>query len=189
MNLLRLIWNYLEERQSPKIRFLHIVVLLCVISQIIVSNFMKITHTGGIGGSPIEFYGTWTHILTGILLFPIALVFTSLLLKEHGIKYFFPYLFGDFEQLKNDIEKLKEFQLPEPEAGGIATIVQGLGLGALFLALLSGLTWFIAWKYGIGWSHTIKEVHESLVGLIEAYVIGHGGMGLLHMYLTTRQIK
>lgn len=189
MTLLHAAWKYLQERQSPKIRFLHIVVLLCVISQIIVSNFMKITHTGDIGGSPIEFYGTWTHILTGLLLLPIALVFTWLLLKEHGIKYFFPYLFGDFEHLRHDIKKLIKFLLPEPEAGGIATIVQGLGVGALFLALLSGLTWFITWKYDIGWSHNIKEVHESLVGLIEAYVIGHGAMGLVHMYFTAKQAK
>jgi len=186
MIILREVWEYLRMRQSTKIRFLHLVVLLAVISQIIASNFIEFTKNGEIVGKPIDFYGTWIHILTGMVLLPVAIVFTFLLLKEHGFKYFFPYLFGTFEQVKNDIDTLKRLELPEPDDGGLATIVQGLGLGALFLALLSGLAWFIAWKYNIPWSHSIKELHESLVGLIEFYIIGHGGMGLMHIYLTLR---
>ena len=48
-------------------------------------------------------------------------------------------------------------------AGGLAAIVMGLGLGALFLALLSGLGWFLSWNYNLQWAHDIKELHEALV--------------------------
>jgi hypothetical protein len=116
----------------------------------------------------------------------MAFVFALLVMREHGFKHFFPYLFGDFKQLKNDINKVIKFDLPAPKLGGLAAIVEGLGIGALFLALLSGLTWFIVWEYNVQWSHYVKELHESLVGLIEAYIIGHGSMGLLHIYLSTK---
>jgi cytochrome b561 len=185
--MLHPVLEYLRKHQSPKIRYLHVIVLLLVMSQIIVSNFMGFAATGAVSGNIIKFYGTWIHIITGLTLLPIALLFAFFVIKEHGIKYFFPYVFGDFSQLKVDLLKIKNLELPNPEAKGLATIVQGLGLGALFLALFSGLTWFVSWKYHAPWAHSVKEVHEFLVGLIEAYIVGHGGMGLLHIYLSSRQ--
>jgi hypothetical protein len=187
MTMMHTIFKYLRNRQSAKIRYFHIVILLLVISQIVVSNFIDFTNTGDISSDTLEFYGSWTHIITGMTLFPIAVIFLVFVTREHGLKYFFPYLFGDFSQLKSDIGNLKKFKLPDPEAGGVAAIVKGLGLGALFLAILSGLAWFLSWKYGVRWSHNIKEIHELLVGFIEAYVVGHGSMGLLHIYLSTKR--
>lgn len=35
----------------------------------------------------------------------------------------------------------------------------------------------------------IKGIHKMLVGLIEVYIIGHGGMGLLHIYILTKDEK
>ena len=189
MTVLHAVLAYLRNRQSPRIRFLHIVVLFLVISQIIISNFIGFTKTGQISGDTLTFYGTWAHIIMGLSLLPIGFVFAFLVLKEHGFQYFYPYFFSDFNQLKIDINKLKKIELPDPEAGGLAAIVKGLGLGALFLALLSGLTWFLAWRYNARWSHSIKDLHAVLVGLIEAYVVGHGGMGLLHIYLLTKNSK
>lgn len=189
MNMFHVILEYLRNRQPLEIRLLHIVVLLAVISQIFVSNFIGFTDTGEIGGNALRFYGTWTHIITGMILFPIALIFAALVIREHGFRYFFPYLFGDFRQLKSDIDKLKKFELPDPEAGGLAAIVKGLGLAALFSALLSGLTWFLSWKYNARWSNDIKDIHAFLVGFVEVYVVGHGGMGLLHIYLSARKKK
>ena len=149
--MVRSIFGYLRNRQTPKIRIFHIVVLLMVASQIVVSNFMGFTSTGEIKRNAVNFYGTLTHICTGLTLLPIALIFTLLLIKEHGVRYFFPYIYGDLNQVKLDIKKLMNFKLPDPEAGGLSTIVEGLGLGALFLALLSGLTWFVSWKFNALW--------------------------------------
>ena len=186
--MINAILGYLRNRQSPKIRFLHIVVLILVIVQIFVSNFIGFTKTGEIIGNALQFYGTWTHIITGIVLLPTACIFVFLLTNEHGFKYFYPYLFSDFKQLEIDINKLKKFELPDAKGGGLAAIVEGLGLGTLFLALISGLTWFLLWDldFDVRWSHNIREIHAVLVGLVEAYIIGHGCMGLLHIYLSTK---
>ena len=189
MNIIQITMAYLRERQPPAVRFLHIIILCLVLSQITVSNFMGFTASGEISTKTVEHYATWIHICTGLSLFPIAFVFIYIEIKRHGIKYFFPYLFGDFSQLKKDVQQLKQFKLPEPSAYGIAAIVQGLGLGALTLVVLSGSTWFLAWVYSSPWANTIKGLHQSLTGLIEAYVLGHGGMGILHLFLQVKTQK
>ena len=180
MHIMHVAMNYLRERQPPAIRFIHIAVLLLVISQIIVSNFMGFNDAGEISTKGVDFYGTWLHII------PIAIIFIIVELNAHGFKYFFPYLSGDFSRLKTDFHQLRQFKLPEPGDKGIASSVQGLGLGALVLVLLSGLSWFVSWRYNAPWADSVKEVHEFLTGLIQAYIIGHGCMGLLHMVKTER---
>ncbi len=189
MRGLHIVMEYLRERQSPVTRYFHIVVLLLVLSQLVVSNFMDFSRNGEINTNIVEYYGTWIHIITGLFLFPVFLIFVVVVIRTHGVKYFFPYLFGDLAQLKTDIRQLKRFQMPASNASGIAPIVQGLGLGALMLTLLAGLIWFISWRFGAPWSDSVREVHEWLTGLVEAYVIGHGSMGALHILYTVRQRK
>jgi cytochrome b561 len=183
VNLLQTTADYLRERQSPVVRYFHIIILCLVLSQLFVSNFMGFADNGEISRKTGEFYGTWIHIITGLTLVPIVLLFIIIELKRRGFKYFFPYFYGNFAQIKQDLQSLQRIQLPEPNPYGIATIVQGLGFGALALVVLSGMTWFFSWEYGASWSDGIKEVHELFTGLIVAYVIGHGGMGVLHIFL------
>lgn len=144
---------------------------------------MGFADNGEISRKSGEFYGTWIHIITGLTLTPIVLLFIIIELKSHGFKYFFPYFYGNYGQIKGDFQSLQRLQLPEPNPYGIATIVQGLGFGALALVVLSGMTWFFSWQSGASWSDAIKEAHELFTGLIVAYVIGHGGMGALHIFL------
>ena len=189
MHIIHITLEYLRERQPPLVRNLHITILCLVLSQIIVSNFMGFTDNSEVSKKTIEYYATWIHISTGLSLLPIAFVFIYVELKRHGIKYFFPYFYGNFSQLKEDLKQLKQFELPEPSAYGMAAIVQGLGLGALTLVILSGSTWFISWIYMAPWADSIKELHKLLTGLIEAYVVGHGGMGLLHLFFRLKNQK
>ena len=189
MRIIRITFEYLRERQPPVVRFFHITILCLVLSQIIVSNFMGFTGNGEISKKTVEYFGTWIHIGTGLSLLPITFIFIYIELKRHGITYFFPYFYGNFSQLKEDIQQLKQFKLPDPSAYGIAAIVQGLGLGALTLVVLSGLTWFLSWIYMAPWSDSIKEFHELLTGLIEAYIVGHGGMGMLHLFFKVKNQK
>jgi hypothetical protein len=189
MNIIHIMLEYLRERQPPMVWLLHITILCLVISQIFVSNFMGFADNGEVSRNTVEYFGTWVHIGTGLSLFPVTLVFIFIELKRHGMKYFFPYVYGDFSQLKKDLWQLKRFELPEPYAYGIATSVQGLGLGALALVILSGLTWFFSWIYMAPWAHNIKELHEALTGIIEAYVLGHGGMGMLHVFIRLKNQK
>jgi cytochrome b561 len=187
MHIVHVAKKYLRERQPPAIRVFHIVVLLLVLSQILVSNFMGFTDDGEISTKGVEFYGTWIHIITGLLFFPVAVIFLIIELKAHGFYYFFPYLTGDYSQLKADIGQLRQFKLPELNARGIAAVAQGLGLGALMLVLLAGLIWFLSWRYNAPWAESVKELHELLTGLVQVYIIGHGAMGLLHIISVARK--
>ena len=189
MSIIQITLQYFRERQPPAVRLLHVIILCLVLSQILVSNFIGFDNNGEVSKKTFEYYGTWVHIGTGLSLMPFSFGFIYIELKRHGIKYFFPYLYGNFSQTKKDMQKLKEFKLPEPDAYGIAAIVKGLGLGALILVLLTGSFWFVSWIYMASWSNSIKQLHELSTGLIEAYVLGHGGMGLLHLFIQWKSQK
>ncbi len=187
MQTIPAIKQYIRDRQTPLTATLHIVVICLVLSQIIVSNFMGFTNTGEISKNLIHHYGTWIHIITGLITLPIALVFIYVVLKNRGLNYFFPHKQADYAQIKNDFKQLKNRKLPEANAMGIAAVVQGLGLGALIVVLLSGLIWYLSWSNGLAWSGFLKETHENLTSLLITYMVGHGCMGVLHMYFAIKQ--
>ena len=107
-------------------------------------------------------------------------------LTKRGFHYFFPYLWGDTEQLKKDIQASLRFKMVPPRPKGLATAVQGLGLGALLLVVLSGLIWFILWRNGSSFAGLALETHKNVTLLIELYLIGHGCMALLHFFVWQR---
>jgi len=181
--------NYLQDKMPPAIRHLHITIMLLIIAQIIISNFIEVERDGKIGAEIIEFYATWLHFMVGLFLVPLVITFVILEFKRYGLSYFFPYLRGNFAQLSKDIKQLLSFKLPEAQPNGLAVIIQGLGLGAVLLVVLSGLTWFIGWNIDASWEHDIKELHELLTGLVEAYLIGHGVAGVLHIWLSKTEKK
>lgn len=189
MQIKHTIQSYLKERQTPVIRFFHIVVLLLVLTQIILSNFVDFNDDGTISSHVITFYGTWAHIVTGLLLVPLAVIFILIEFNNHGFKHFYPYLSGDNQQLKADFSQLKQRQIPEPVSKGIAAIVQGLGLGALVLVLLSGSIWFYAWTIGASWAEDMQEIHGLLTGLVITYFFAHGLIGLWHIFYSAYKSK
>ena len=186
MRIFKDIWTYFGQSQPVFIRVLHLMVIFLVASQLITSDFVDLDNARRLGNSVSFDFGTWTHILPGLALVVIATIFVLTELFRRGLKYFFPYLWGDLSPLKSDLETLAGRKLPEVLPGGLAAIIQGLGLGALSLTLLSGLTWFLLVQTGSGLAHAAIEVHETLTGLVVVYVIGHGGMGILHIILWMR---
>lgn len=189
MSPITVIQNYFKEKMPPAIRHLHITLMLLIIAQIIISNFIEIERNGEIGTKGIEFYATWLHFIVGFIIVPLTLVFVILAFKRHGFSYFFPYLTGNFAQCGKDIKQLLSFKLPESQPYGLAAIIQGLGLGAVLLVIFSGLTWFIGWTTNATWEHDLKELHELFTGLVEAYLIGHGIAGVLHIWLSKNSIQ
>jgi len=108
----------------------------------------------------------------------------ALCFKNRGVKYFYPYFWGDMQQIKQDLILLSKRELPAASARGIAACVQGLGLGALLLVILSGSTWFILWRLSSPYAIAILSLHKSLTTLIEIYIVAHGSMGILHFLLS-----
>lgn len=91
----------------------------------------------------------------------------------------YPWLSGNFTQIKQDLQCLSRVELPESHPAGIAATVEGLGLLALLLALVTGTAWYLS-ASSTGISPELLKIHKTSVGLIETYFYGHGAMALLH---------
>ena len=180
-------WSYFREVQPPLVRVIHLTVLVLVLMQMISSNLISFDGSGRVSESQVFFMGSWTHFSIGIVLGLVGVLFVAIEITKHGIRYFFPYLWGDITQIKADLKTLLSRQLPELVPGSLAAVVQGLGLGALVLTLASGLGWFFMWQTGVGMAEAAISIHETFTGLIQAYAIGHGGLGLLHIILWNKR--
>ena len=165
MRILKDFWLYLGESQPKWTRYIHVTLAVLILSQIIHSNFMIIEYV------PKRYLslGTWFHICSGFTTLVVSVLFISIVLSRHSLKYFFPYLYGEFAQLKSDINTLMRFKLPELSPYGIAPIVQGLGLGALVLVLISGCFWLISWLLQWNIAFFLQETHEFLTGFIPRF--------------------
>jgi len=181
--------RYFAEKMTPLTRYMHYSILFLVLFQILISNFMDVSYDGVIGQNMVEYYSTWLHIILGLYLTIIAIIFAINELIKHGFTYFYPYLSGDIAQLTADIKSLMLFKFPDLLPKGLMAIIQGLGIGALLLVTLSGAVWYALWFYDLALLKTVKDIHELLTGLIEAYVVGHGGMGLIHIFLAYQEQK
>ncbi len=181
--------KYFSEKFTPLVRYLHYLILILVLIQIFISNFMEVSNEGIISNNIVAFSATWIHIGIGLSLLLLAVIFIVVELKKYGTSYFYPYLFGDFSQLKSDLKKLKTLELPEASPKGLAAIIQGLGFGALLLVASAGAIWVLLWSLNSSLANDAKDTHQFLTGLIIAYVIGHGSMGLLHMFIAYKKQK
>lgn len=179
---IKTIWDFFGKYQTPKIRALHFIILILVLTQILVSNWMTGTKSTVVAFDATYFF-TWIHIISGILLFFLTLCLIISCFKYRGIRHFYPYLWGDFKQLRADIHQLINLKLPDSAPQGIAAIVQGLGLGALSIVILSGLTWFFLWIIQSPFALDARSIHKSLTILIEIYICGHGGLGVIHFII------
>lgn len=182
MRIIKSILAFLGKYQNPRIRILHLLILFLVLSQIVVSNWMTGTKSVVV---PIEteYFFTWFHIASGFLLFFLTLFLLISCFRLRGFKCFYPYLWADLKQFKADVRELKELKLPDSHSNGLAAIVQGLGLGALSIVILSGIVWFILWILQSPFALEARSIHKSLTILIEVYIYGHGGLGIIHFYL------
>ena len=176
-----LLWRFMGFFQNPFLRVLHALVVLFVILQLCSSTLMRVTPDGAS-------WTAWYHMLEGMSLCVLGVIVAAYSLGKHGLKYFFPYLWGDVDQIRKDLIASLHGRLVAPRPGGLATSVQGLGLGALLLTAFSGLTWFLLWRDGSPAAHGWRVTHEWLAWLVIVYFIGHGGMALLHFFVWQRQV-
>ncbi|EMF21512.1 cytochrome b/b6 domain-containing protein [Citrobacter freundii] len=178
--------NALPHRDTPFFRALHIIVAVLVLLQIISSN---LTESDALSDYTLTGFVTWFHIVSGLSLIALGVVMLVWMLTQRGFRYYFAWLTLNFRGVIEDIKMLMSFRLPEAHAGGIAALVQGLGVLALLDVALCGGFWF-ALNTIPGASpvltETILHLHKFLTVFIETYFWVHGAMGLLHIFLTIR---
>ncbi len=182
MRLWHKINDYFKDTFSPLVRYLHYIIIILVIAQIILSNFMNVEHNQKIGSGIINYFAVWSHIILGISTFIVSLIFIAVELKKHGVRYFYPYIYRDYDVIKLDISTILHFKEPVIHPRGLISSIEGLGLGALLLTTLSGIIWFLLWINHYPFASYMQEFHQSVTTLLEIYIIGHGSMGLLHIF-------
>lgn len=184
-----LLWKFLGFFQPPFLRRVHALVVLLVILQVCSSAGMHTALAPSFSTAPLTFLFERYHMLAGLSTLCVAIFMTGYCFSQRGLRRYFPYVWGETEQIKKDLLMSLKGQLPAPKAGGLATAVQGLGFGALLLTTLSGLLWFLLWTSGasVGSTEIALSIHKIVVKLLILYFIGHGGMALLHFVLWQRK--
>lgn len=177
----KIVHTYLLKRFPPVIAPLHYAVLSLVIIQALLSNFIQINKEQQVSGSLLDQYATWTHISLGTVTFFVTLVFVYTEIKKHGLAHFYPYIYGDFSKINSGIKRILNRQFPYLEPRGIPATVEGMGMGALLLTTLSGVTWLILWINNIPYAQYAKEFHEYAAILMVTYLVGHGTVGIIHI--------
>jgi hypothetical protein len=178
--------NALPHKDSPFFRLLHIVVAVLILLQIVNSN---LTDSEIPGGFTLTGIVTWFHIVSGFALIGLGCAMLVWMLTQRGFHYYFCWLKLDFRGVAEDIKTLISLRLPEAHAGGMAALIQGLGVLALLGVAICGGCWFVL-NTTLGPSsmltRDVLSLHKFLTVFIETYFWAHGAMGLLHIFLTVR---
>ncbi|MBZ6386760.1 cytochrome b/b6 domain-containing protein [Pantoea piersonii] len=178
--------NALSHQGNSVIRTLHIIVAVLVLAQIINSN---LTEREALGQLSLQGIVTWLHVISGFGLLFCGFIMLYWMLTQRGFLYYFSWVRLDFRGIAEDFSMLRQFRLPEAHTGGIAAIVQGLGvLSLLGVAACGGLWFFLNIIYGPDsvLTHQILHLHKFLTVFIETYFWAHGAMGVVHFFLTFR---
>ncbi len=157
-----LFWKFLGFFQPTLVRFWHIFAVLLVLTQT-----LKIIDT--------HLLSVW-HIELGLFLMPFVCIFMYLSFSRRGLKYFFPYLWGETALLRTDLQKLFQGAAVAPRKGGLPGAVQGLGFICFFMTTLCGLLWYVFWEHDPKFSVNFLDLHRYFAYALIVYILGHGFM-------------
>ncbi|HBR2160078.1 cytochrome b/b6 domain-containing protein [Klebsiella quasipneumoniae] len=176
--------NALPHQDTPLFRVLHIIVAVLTLTQIINSNLTESEALGQLSPTGIV---TWLHVITGFGLLLCGFIMLFWMLTQRGFQYYFSWMLMDFRGIAEDFRTLRQFSLPEAHSGGMAAVVQGLGVVSLLgVAACGGLWFFLNELFGPDdvLTHQILHLHKFLTVFIETYFWAHGAMGILHILIT-----
>ncbi|MGS0691776.1 cytochrome b/b6 domain-containing protein [Shewanella sp. 0m-4] len=164
-------------------KYLHFAVMIGVLFQLISSSLMHVH-----GDTQLDNIAdlAFIHIYAGLVLFPLSIIFAIKVIMRRKLLDLYPWFFGRYEGIKEDIECLLKGRLPEPKPAGLAATVEGLGLLALLLALTTGGMWFLVVNIS-GPSELLLSVHKLCVTFIQIYFFAHGAFALLHLFKWWRE--
>lgn len=105
------LWRFLGIFQPPVLRTVH-ALTACSLYPAIYQQHMDAHRKHAAS------FSAWHHIWGGATLCLLAILQTAISSSKHGLRYFYPYLWGDTEQLMKDF-KLK-LVAPRPKGLGAA---------------------------------------------------------------------
>jgi len=116
-------------------------------------------------------FWNWNHMLFGLLLLPLALLFFSCSLVQGRWREHFPWLAGNFAGPGRDLAGLLRGHLPGAGGAGLFSALQGLLLLALLATALTGLGWLLVEgsRAALAW----REWHALCANFFGALLLLH----------------
>ena len=155
-------------------------IALCVVGSVISSLFVDIKNPAS--SLPIVIHVRIGYGVTFFLIF--QWLFLSLKKYREVKTHVFPYHFEGRKCMMSDFRLLLKGRLPPTGArSGLSGLVEGFGILLITLMALTGLTFHFAEVFDVAKNTPtlfIRDIHNFFSFFVWAFVIGHGGMALLH---------
>lgn len=171
-----------EPPKSPLTRGLHLLLLLAVLHQLVISNFMSRPDSGKPENLAFEL-----HEYVGLTSFAIVLVYwmwSAARRREVGFKALFPWFSPAAVQavcrdFVEHIGALRRLRLSEVGHRPFPIAVHGLGLASVTVMGVTG-TLSLLGAVPAGIREAGLSVHGAFANLVWAYLIGHASLAVLH---------
>lgn len=201
-----IVCDYLHTHQPRKnIRIPHAFIIVAVTLQLLSTPFVKFDVTGHVSVTWYHVIGTWFHLINGIGLFVVTPFFAYQVLHRKGLRWMYPYLFGNLKEMNKDFHELlqirltvpkapeaekatrafiilEQMRLPRPRPASLAAAVQGVGIAIQLLMVFLGFFFLLTWAKDLNIAWDIIAVHRILAIPFFLFYAGHGPMGLIHIF-------
>jgi len=165
-------------------RFLHALLGLAVIHQLIISNFMQAPLDGKKENFAFELHETFGLISLGIVV--LFWAWTLLRKVDTSFSSLVPWFSSDKRSIVMSDAKaffssvLKRDFAKIPIDSALASAVHGLGLLSVLAAASTGAGWFIFEESNKDLAEWFIEAHVLVTTLVWAYLIGHASIAIVH---------
>ncbi|WP_076410159.1 cytochrome b/b6 domain-containing protein [Shewanella sp. UCD-KL12] len=147
----------------------HLLIILLSLFLISTSPWIMMGRTLRSSASIWDYLHVYLGLLTGLL---SITMFLANILKGKWRQYF-PWLAGDFSQLKRDLVGLVKGKVPLAGGRGLFSFVEGLGMLLMLGVALTGVMWFFL--QGSSDALTWRSYHiwfaKGFIGFIVVHVI------------------
>lgn len=198
--------DYFQSHQPlKKTRVSHAFIMVAVTLQLLSAPLTQFDSTGHVSTIWYHFLGTWFHIINGIGLFFVTIIFAYHVLHRKGLHWMYPYLFGNLKVMGEDLHELlqirftvqklpeteratrpfvilEQMKLPRPRPASLAAAVQGAGIALQLLLVLLGFLFLITWSRELSIAWDIITVHRIIAIPFFMFYLGHGPMGIIHIF-------
>lgn len=182
--------NFPPINRSVTTRLLHALILVCVLHQLIGSNFLSRPLPGeapefslllheyvGLGSmAVVVIFWIWTLVRTNETSIGRLLPWFSV----HGIK-------SVLEDAGGQLGRLIRGKFPDDTDGALASAVHGLGLLTLTAMALTGTVYFFV--MGAPYGKLVLSLHKLVANLMWGYLIAHAGLAVLHQLLGSDMVS
>jgi hypothetical protein len=135
------------------------------------------------------------HFVSGWVLFCVIWIYLlyHVIRARKRLALFYPWLFSRGRVMIGlDIQTIvKQRKIPVRSMGGLAGMVEGLGILVLLGMTVTGAGFYLA-QFTWNMPHLasiLLSTHQYLSGFVWAYIAGHGLMAMLHWVLPIRFFK